>query len=455
MTDPAAPTPTLPVPAPGGFRIPLWVQIVIALALGIAVGGFFRTEPIVGTFGVDDLGRLGMLPIRALKMLAVPLVALVILDALLRFNIEGRQGFRLLGICLMNVSVALVIGLVLVNVLQPGRFLTDLFAHTLVVETSELSPAARQVVEKAPVLDPMAAFESMIPKSIAGPFANNEILGAALLAILFGAALRRVRTNGDAKTASTVDSIGDYVRTLSEALQQALFWVILTIPFAAFALVASAVGKAGILALAGLWAFLAVILLGMILHALLYYPFIVWVRGGIAPQRFLRGAWDPLITGLATNSSLATLPVTLRALTGRIGISHEAARLGAGVGTNFNNDGITLYEAMAVLIIAQACGYDLGLAAQTAVVGASLMAGAGIAGIPEAGLVMLPTVLAASGLPEAAVAAAVPLVVPVDWILARCRTAVNVLADMTVSILLDREPLRIPVPRVDGVAGEP
>lgn len=438
-------------PTSARLRVPLWVQIVIALALGILLGGWFRTAPIIGSFDVTDLGRLGMLPIRALKMLAVPLVALVILDALLRFNIEGRQGVRLVRICLMNVSVALVIGLVLVNVLQPGRFLADLFAHVMAPEAGAVSPEAADVLARAPVLDPMGAFESMVPKSIAGPFVNNEILGAALLSILIGVALRRVRTNGDAAAAASVDSIASYVRALSDAMQQALFWVILTIPFAAFGLVAMAVGKAGILALGGLWAFLVVILLGMCVHSFVYYPLVVWIRGGVSPARFLSGAWDPLVTGLATNSSLATLPVTLRALTGRIGVSQESARLGACVGTNFNNDGITLYEAMAVLIIAQACGYDLGFATQAAVVGASLMAGAGIAGIPEAGLVMLPTVLAASGLPEVAVAAAIPLIVPVDWILARGRTAVNVLADMTVSICLDREPAVAPA--VEPVSG--
>ena len=94
---------------------------------------------------------------------------------------------------------------------------------------------------------------------------------------------------------------------------------------------------------------------------------------------------------------------------------------------------------MAVLAIAQACGVELGLLQQLAVVAASVLAGAGIAGIPEAGLVMLPTVLAAVGLPEAAAAAAIPLVMPVDWILARARTALNVLSDMVVAVLLDRD----------------
>ena len=440
MTD-LSPTAAAPTP----FRIPLWVQILLALVLGIALGAYFGKEPFVpalGTFGVEELGRLGLLVIRALKLLAVPLVALVILDALLRFRIEGRQGWRLARICLMNVTVALVIGLVLVNVLKPGRFLVDLFSPLMKTPVATGDAPETAPPPAPPGVDPIAGLESMVPKSIAGPFVNNEVLGAALLALLVGAALRKVRTARGAEGAAAFATIEGVVLTLSETLQQALSWVVMLVPFAAFALVALSVGRAGIWALSGLWAFLAVILLGMLLHAGIYYPLVSWLRGGVTPERFFSGARDAVVTGIATNSSLATLPVTLRCLTGKMRVSEEAARLGACLGTNFNNDGITLYEAMAVLIIAQACGFELGIAQQAAVVFAAVMAGAGIAGIPEAGLVMLPTVLAASGLPEAAVVAAVPLVVPVDWILARTRTVVNVLSDMTVSILLDREEVK-------------
>jgi Na+/H+-dicarboxylate symporter len=144
-----------------------------------------------------------------------------------------------------------------------------------------------------------------------------------------------------------------------------------------------------------------------------------------------------VITGLSTNSSLATVPVTLRCLE-KMGVSQASSRLSACIGTNFNNDGITLYEAMAALFLAQALGYDLSLQSQITIVVASLVAGMGVAGIPEAGYVVLPLVLAAAGMSTEVVTAVLPLVFAVDWILARLRTAVNVLSDMVVAILLDR-----------------
>ena len=112
--------------------------------------------------------------------------------------------------------------------------------------------------------------------------------------------------------------------------------------------------------------------------------------------------------------------------------------MAACIGTNFNNDGIMLYEAMATLFLCQALGYDLSLGQQITVVLASVMAGVGIAGIPEAGLIILPLVLGAAGIPEATIAVAIPLIVPVDWIIARVRSGVNVMADMTVAMVLDR-----------------
>jgi Na+/H+-dicarboxylate symporter len=175
----------------------------------------------------------------------------------------------------------------------------------------------------------------------------------------------------------------------------------------------------------------------MAIHALLYYPAVAWLVGGKPPRVYLGRGADAILTGLSTNSSLATVPVTLRCLD-KMEVTPESARLAACIGTNLNNDGITLYEAMAALFVAQALGYDLSLGSQVTIVLAALMAGVGVAGVPEAGLIVLPLVLGTAGLPEPVVTAILPLVFAVDWILARCRSGVNVMADMLVAVLLDR-----------------
>jgi Na+/H+-dicarboxylate symporter len=174
----------------------------------------------------------------------------------------------------------------------------------------------------------------------------------------------------------------------------------------------------------------------MAIHSLIYYPLVAWFIGRKPPRVYLGAGADAIFTSLSCNSSLATVPVTLRGLE-RMGVSPQSARLSACVGTQLNNDGITLYEAMAALFLAQAIGMDLPFSKQMIIVISSIMAGAGIAGIPEAGLIVLPLVLGAAGFKDAVIAAALPLIIPVDWILARARSGVNVMADMLVAILLD------------------
>ncbi|MGZ8383462.1 MAG: dicarboxylate/amino acid:cation symporter, partial [Nitrospira sp.] len=229
-------------------------------------------------------------------------------------------------------------------------------------------------------------------------------------------------------------------------------WIILIVPLAVFGVVAQVVGKAGIGVFSVLWIFLAAMLLGLAIHALIYYPLVAWLIGRTSPKVYLGQGADAIMTAVSCNSSLATIPVTLRCLE-RMRVSPQSSRLATCVGTNLNNDGITLYEAMAALFLAQALGYDLPMAKQVLIVLASIVAGAGVAGIPEAGLIVLPLVLAAAGLSDHVIVAAIPLIMTVDWIIARARSGVNVMSDMLVAILLDRghvtpatEPETIPCP---------
>jgi len=221
-----------------------------------------------------------------------------------------------------------------------------------------------------------------------------------------------------------------------KALLLMLNWVIKAVPWAVLGIIAASVGANVLEVFRPLFPLLGLLLAGLGIHGLVYYPLMAWL-GGVRPRLFFARGADAILTAASGNSSLAAVPVTLSALE-KMGVSQESARLSACVGTNFNNDGIALYEAMVALFLAQACGLDLTLSQQCVVILASLMVGMGVAGVPEAGLVVLPLVLAAAGFPEPIVAAAIPLLMPIDWIVARARSAVNVMSDMLVAILLDR-----------------
>lgn len=420
--------------------IPLYMRVLIGVIAGAALGVVFKTDAIILGVRNDDLGQLGMLVIRLLKALAVPLILFAILDAFLRVHISARSGIRLIAICLLNVTVAFAIGLTLLNVFRPGdqwRGRLEQISGAI----QQQSPTGAPTRPTAPnaTLDPLKNIAGYVPESLIDPFARNNVITVVLLGLLGGAALRKVRAHSSSEAeGSAFQIIEGFVAVVFQVLMQILHWVVQAIPFAVFGVVAQVVGRSGLGVFQALASFLGIILLGLAIHSLLYYPAMAWLVGRKPPRVYLGRGADAILTGLSTNSSLATVPVTLRCLTEKMGVSHASARLSACIGTNLNNDGITLYEAMAALFLAQACGFDLTLGQQFVVVLASLMAGIGVAGIPEAGLIVLPLVLAAAGLPEALVAIAIPLILPVDWIIARARSGVNVMSDMLVAILLDR-----------------
>jgi len=251
-----------------------------------------------------------------------------------------------------------------------------------------------------------------------------------LLALLFALSLRTLEE-------PALSPVRTLVKSAFSACVALLGWTLKLVPFAVASVLAGVVGQRGVGALGGLFAFLGTILLGLLLHTVVYYSLLIWLVARRRPLEFWRGAADAASMALSTGSSLATLPVTLSSLE-KMTVSRSSARLAACVGTNLNHDGIILYEAAATVFIAQAAGIDLSLASQLGVAAAAVLAGIGIAGVPEAGLITLPLVLGAAGLPAELAATVVPLILPVDWIIGRFRAATNVTSDMTVAVLLDR-----------------
>jgi len=211
-----------------------------------------------------------------------------------------------------------------------------------------------------------------------------------------------------------------------------LTWITRLIPLAVFGVVCKSVGEYGYAPLRGLGVYVAVGLLGLGLHVLIvYHAWLVLVLR-VPLRRFWREAREPVVYALGANSSLATLPVTLRALD-RLGVSRGASALGACVGTNLNNDGIILYEGMALLFVAQASGIHLSIGEQVVAAAVCMFAAMGVAGVPEAGFISLALVLNTLHLPVEIL----PLLLSVDWIIARARSVTNVLSDMLLSLIVD------------------
>lgn len=413
---------------------PLYVRVIIGVVLGTGFGLLFGQGPILFGLTNQHLGELGMLVIRLLRAMAIPLIFFAVVDAFVRTEISGRQGLKLLAICGVNVTVAFVIGMTLINTFRPGEVWKDRLAD---IETTASGP--ERAAPEGTTLDPIKNLGGYIPANLVDPFQKNNgnVISVVFLAMLIGISLRRLvgREGRD----SAVFRLADLAEGGFETLVAVLGMVIEAIPYAVFGVLAQVVGRDGTRVFGDLSVYVLAMVSGLGLHALVYYPLAAWFVGRLSPKVYLGEGAAAILSGMSMNSSLATVPLTLQSLA-RMKISDASARLSACVGTNLNNDGIVLYDAMAALFLSQALGYDLTFQQQAMVALASLMAGIGISGIPDAGLIVLPLVLSTVGLPEPVIVAVIPVLFSVDWLVGRVRSGVNVMSDMLVAILLDRFP---------------
>lgn len=403
-------------------------RILIAIASGIAVGEVAgdRAEP---------LSRVGPVILDMLKGLAGPLLLLAIVDAMVRTRIEGRQARRMILVSLFNATIAVVVGMGLANTFQPGRDFHQFLASGDGRSKEEFERMTRLAGGRT------IAFEQellgMMPTTLFRPMVDNVILSIVIIAVASGLALRVVKDRQLMEGRQEYKVVEDAIFTLYQLVETLLGWAVKLVPLAVFAVVARTVGRYGFAPFRHVGPYVAVGLTGLLIQVFVVYQ--CWIRFATTRtlSRFWADAREPVATALGTGSSLASLPVTLKAL-GRMGVAPESARLAACVGTNFNNDGILLYEAMAVIFVAQAVGIDLTIGQQLTMAFACVVAGMGISGIPDAGLISLLIVLKTTGLPDDLVGLVVPVLLSVDWLMGRLRAATNVISDMIVACVIDR-----------------
>ena len=389
-------------------RTPLYLRILGALVLGVPAG--LMLGPRYGA----ALELPSKLILRVLGALAPPLILVAVIHALMTAEVKGKVARRMVLLLVTNTLVAIVLGLVVANVLKPG--------HGTVLRPPHDPPARAAGGPK----DPLTLFLDNVPRSLMGPLGDEgKVLGVIFIAVAFGVALHRMRRR-------PVATVEDLVEVAFHTLLVVLHWVVDLVPFGVFGIVAGVVGTQGFGPFKALGWFIAAVLIGLLLQTA-YYLARIRLGSWVGPGRVLRGTRDALLMAFSTASSTVTMPITYDCLKEQVGLREESASMGALVGSNFNNDGTALYEAMAALFIAQVLGRSLDLSQQFLVVLTSVAASVGAAGIPEAGLVTMTLVFTAVGLPTWPIA----LLLTVDWFLDRCRTTINVLGDVTVSCLLD------------------
>jgi Na+/H+-dicarboxylate symporter len=397
--------------------IPLYLRIIGALLIGAALGVVLGER-------AEFLGIPAQVILQLLGALAPPLILVAVTHALMTSQLDRSVAGRLIRLLLLNTLVAICIGLLVANVVRPGRW-------------SPLELTESRQPDEAAAANPLQILLQNVPKSLLGPLGDRQnVIGVIMIAIAFGIALREMQSR-------ELHTVRDLVEVAYQSLVTVLHWIIELVPLGVLAIVAQIIGKQGFGPFRSMGIFVLAVLLGLSLQAawyLLRIHFFSWVT----PLQALRGVRDALLMAFSTDSSTVTMPVTYNCLKENVGLREESASLGALVGANFNNDGTALYEAMSALFVAQLLSRDLALGQQLMVVLTSILASVGAAGIPEAGLVTMTLVFTAVGLPTEHIA----LLLTVDWFLDRCRTTINVLGDVNVSCLLDGKtpPAQTPAP---------
>jgi len=362
------------------------------MVLAVIVGIIFKQK-------AAPLGIVANWIITLIKNIAIPLLFFAILDTIVQQAIRGRNILTLILIALINACCAITIALSIINLFQPGKYLSLL----------------------APESMPQTDFDSTHYLSMA---LSSPMIIAILSAIVIGSFIRCCRVR--------VKPIIPWISRILGLILRIMSYVVYLVPIAVFGSVAKVIGQYDFSIFKGLSAYVLFCLLGMSLHICVVYQ--SWILGvaKIPLKLFWKHALEPVLHGFGINSSLATLPVTLKALKD-LGVSDNSARLSTCIGTNFNNDGILLYEVFAILFLTQSYGIDLSLSAQLATAGLCIVATVGVSGVPEAGVIALTIVMGMLKIPLEHI----PLLLTVDWILARTRSLVNVTADMTVAVAID------------------
>ena len=399
-----------PESRPGG--LPLYAWVILAVVVAIPVGLLWGER-------ATSLEIMPKLILRALTALAAPLVVLAILSAIVTNEIKGRLGALMMVFYLINTLVAMLIGLSLSNLVRPGL-------GAALVEPGTAAPTLAKKTATELLLD-------LVPRSIGEPFTQNHLAQLVLLTLALGIGLVKIRDSQKARGEASFAVVVDLLTIGFELLMKVLLWVVALVPLAVFGIVAASVGqKEGMRVFASLIWLIVVVILGLGIQVIWYLSQMAFLAR-MSPRRFLRGALDVMASTFSTASTAATIPITLRSLE-RLGVSRRSSQLTACIGTNFNNDGTALYQATAVLFMAQALGYQLSIMDQVVVMLTTLVASVGAGGIPSGSFVTMPLIFAAVRLPSDKI----PILLTIDWLLDRCRTTSNVLGDMTVAVLLDR-----------------
>jgi Na+/H+-dicarboxylate symporter len=400
-------------------KMSLTIKVLLGMALGIAVGLFFNLSGLntagsfVNEYIVNGLFHvIGKMFVNALKMLVVPLVFFSLICGVCgigNINTLGRVGGKSFALYMLTTAVAIASAITIAAVAGIGKGMAQVSDATF---TAKEAPALTDVLI------------NIIPTNPLNAMANGDMLPIIFFSILLGISILMVgkRASGMVEAAEVANEI-----------MMKMVTIIMTVaPYAVFALIAKSMANLGVDLLAQLLGYVLVLVSALMLHLFGTLMLVLKVFSGLSPRLFLQKMRSAQIFAFSTASSNATIPVTLRTVTERMGVNNSVASFTVPFGATINMDGTAIMQGVATVFIANIYQVDLGITGYLTVILMSVLASIGTAGVPGVGLIMLSMVFAQVGLPVEGIG----LILGVDRLMDMVRTAVNVSGDAVVSTIV-------------------
>lgn len=431
-------------------KLALHWQILIGMALGVAWGITASSFGLM-EFTADWIKPFGTIFINLLKLIAVPLVLVSLINgvaSLSDISKLSRIGTKTIGLYLSTTLLAVVLGLVLVNIAEPGKAFSpekrEEFKAQYATTTDQRSSDAAEVEQQGP-LQPLI---DIVPDNIFGAMTDNtSMLQVIFFALLFGIALIMIPQDKSGPVNAFFEGVNLVILKMVDIIMMAA-------PYGVFALLAGLVVEfagddpsAAVELLLVLGYYCIVVVIGLAIMIFVVYPLLIKFLGKSSYVDFFKGIFPAQMLALSTSSSAATLPVTMERCEERLGINREITSFVLPLGATINMDGTSLYQSVAAVFIAQAYGMDLSLAAQAGIVLTATLASIGAAAVPGAGVVMLVIVLQQAGIPIEGIA----LILAPDRLLDMLRTTVNVTGDASVAMIVAHSEGQVHPPTLEDV----
>ncbi len=427
-------------------KLALHWQILIGMVVGILFGLAMTFIDGGDSFVGNWIKPLGTIFVKLLKLIAVPLIIASLVKGISDLKDISKFkniGLRTIAIYIGTTVIAITIGLVLVNVVQPGNGISEETINKLTETYANSGSVQAKIAEasKQKASGPLQFLVDMVPDNALKAMGNNKsMLQVIFFTIFLGISMLLV---GEKKS----KPLKKFFDSLNEVVLKMVDLIMLSAPYAVFALLASVVVSSNdpdlLLALLK-YAFTVV---GGLLIMVVFYMVLISVFTKKNPLWFLKQISPAQLLAFSTSSSAATLPVTMERVEEHVGVDKEVSSFVLPVGATINMDGTSLYQAVAAVFIAQALSFDLSFGDQLTIILTALLASIGSAAVPGAGMVMLVIVLEAVGFPADKLAIGLALIFAVDRPLDMCRTVINVTGDATVSTLVAKSVGKLGAPK--------